>query len=135
LNTNNWSNKKGPVHQRTILWLLGPVCLFEAKPIPLLVQVCSNSISIAYILFISPIVIFVNLLYKSKVDSYRHTFHSKLYTKCKDNRLGEQEKERIIGRAEAAYRILKVFSSKLVQKWKRKPTYTPWMEGQPMRGL
>jgi hypothetical protein len=57
------------------------------------------------------------------VDSYRHTFHPKLYTRNKDTG-GKQEKERIIGRAEAAHLILKVFS-KLGQKWKRKPTILP----------
>jgi hypothetical protein len=57
------------------------------------------------------------------VDSYRHTFHPKLYTSNKD-RGGKKEKERIIQRAEAAHLILKVFS-KLGQKWKRKPTILP----------
>jgi len=61
--------------------------------------------------------------YKTLVDSYRHTFHPKLYTSTKD-RGGQKENERVIERREAAHLILKVFS-KLGQKWIRKPTILP----------
>jgi len=73
-----------------------------------------------FILNYSRLLTNVKSLYKSKVDSYRHTFHPQLYT-CTKDRGGKQEKERIIQRAEAAHLILKVFS-KLDQKWMRKPT-------------
>jgi hypothetical protein len=65
----------------------------------------------------------VNVFIFLLVDSYGHPFHPRLYTSAQD-RGGKQKKERIMGRAEAVHRILKVFS-KLGQKWKRKPTILP----------
>jgi hypothetical protein len=60
---------------------------------------------------------------KKTVVRHRHTYHPQVYTKG-EGEDGKQHGDTLLGRVEAAHRILPVLS-KLGQEWWRKPYKLP----------